>query len=67
MVRCEECERNMIETRGKVYRCPKCKMIVCEVCYKKLGGNCQFCAPPFEELKNDKKPKSVHRKANQAA
>jgi len=51
MVRCEECNRNKIEAKGKTYRCSECEMVICEACYKKLGGNCQFCAPPFKEVK----------------
>jgi ribosomal protein L37AE/L43A len=29
MVRCEECNRNKIETKGKIYECPECGMTVC--------------------------------------
>ena len=50
MVRCEECNRNKIETKGKIYECPECGMTVCESCKAKLLGNCQFCAPPFEKV-----------------
>jgi len=57
MVRCEECNRNKIETetKGKIYECPECGMTVCESCKAKLLGNCQFCAPPFKEVKVRKK------------
>lgn len=57
MVRCEECNRNKIETKGTVYECPGCGMTVCEICKVKLLGNCQFCAPPFEKVNARKRRK----------
>jgi len=45
--RCVRCGKRLY--RGdEVYRCAKCDILYCPICYKKLHGRCQICLTQLE-------------------
>ncbi|MCC6049597.1 MAG: hypothetical protein LM580_02755 [Thermofilum sp.] len=45
--RCVRCGKRLY--RGdEMYRCPKCDVLYCPICYKKLHGRCQICLTQLE-------------------
>ena len=47
--RCVRCGKRLY--RGDVmYKCPKCDVLYCPICYRKTFGKCAICQADLEEI-----------------
>jgi len=47
--RCVRCGKKLYKG-DLMYRCPKCDVIYCPTCNKKIFGKCAICLTPLEEI-----------------
>jgi len=48
-MKCDECGKPNAK-----WRCPECGCYACQSCYEGMEGRCEYCAPPFQEIKERK-------------
>jgi len=45
--RCVRCGKRLYKG-DDMYRCQRCDVLYCPICYKKTQGKCQICLSPLE-------------------